>query len=92
MYLDHYYIIPMDAIVTTVSGLGTTVKNRVLCYCIQNLEMYIFEIDHFSIPKQYYLHFQKKQMQYLFQNVFMNNPFPRLKFLVLKIIYIYFIN
>ena len=51
----------MDASVATVSELGTTVKNPVLCRCIQNVEMYIFVIDCLLIPNQYSGHFQKKK-------------------------------
>ena len=49
---ENSYMLPMDANVTTVSELGTTVKNPVLCYYIQNVEIYVLEIDIFLIPNQ----------------------------------------
>ena len=45
---ENSYILPMDANVTTVSKLGTTVNNPVLCHFIQNVEMYILGIDFFN--------------------------------------------
>ena len=54
---EHSYILPMDASVTTVSKFGTTVKSPVMCYCIQNVEMYIVDIDIVLIPNQYFGNF-----------------------------------
>ena len=83
----------MGASVTTVSKLGATVKNHVLCYCIKNVEIYIFEIDCFKIPNQYSGHFHLNKCNTYFIN-FYDQSIPKVKilfYLVLKMIYILFL-
>ena len=55
---ENSYILPPDVNISTVCKLGTTVKNPVMCYCIQNVQLYVLDIDMVLIPNHYSIHFQ----------------------------------